>query len=120
LRLEQLSTHRLYRSPVDYIPHEFETSKKRCLEINRVTDGVICGHVHTPEMRTINGIEYYNDGDWVESCSALVEHFDGTMELIRWHTIMSGRDKKIMPITSPDMTSKTQVGTLVGDVVFVD
>ena len=50
----------------------------------RGADGVICGHVHTPEMRTIDGIVYFNDGDWVESCSALVEHFDGTFELICW------------------------------------
>lgn len=47
-------------------------------------DGVICGHVHTPEMRTIDGIEYLNDGDWVESCSALVEHLDGRFELLHW------------------------------------
>jgi UDP-2,3-diacylglucosamine pyrophosphatase LpxH len=46
--------------------------------------GVICGHVHKPEMRTIDGVFYYNDGDWVESCSALVEHDDGRFELIEW------------------------------------
>lgn len=50
----------------------------------RGADGVICGHVHTPEMRKIDGIAYFNDGDWVESCSALVEHMDGTFELIFW------------------------------------
>jgi UDP-2,3-diacylglucosamine pyrophosphatase LpxH len=46
--------------------------------------GVICGHVHKPEMRTIDGVLYYNDGDWVESCSALVEHDDGRLELLEW------------------------------------
>ena len=46
--------------------------------------GVICGHVHKPEMRTIDGVLYYNDGDWVESCSALVEHKDGRLELLAW------------------------------------
>jgi len=46
--------------------------------------GVICGHVHKPEMRTIDGVLYYNDGDWVESCSALVEHDDGRFELLEW------------------------------------
>lgn len=50
----------------------------------RGVDGVICGHVHTPEMRVIDGIEYFNDGDWVESCSALVEHYDGRFELLSW------------------------------------
>lgn len=47
-------------------------------------DGVICGHIHTPEMRMIDGIHYCNDGDWVETCSALVEHHDGKFELLDW------------------------------------
>lgn len=46
--------------------------------------GVVCGHVHKPEIRTIGGIQYFNDGDWVESCSALVEHWDGRIELLKW------------------------------------
>ena len=49
----------------------------------RVT-GVVCGHVHKPEMRVIDGVQYFNDGDWVESCSALVEHMDGRLELLHW------------------------------------
>ncbi|HLD22684.1 MAG TPA: UDP-2,3-diacylglucosamine diphosphatase, partial [Sulfuricurvum sp.] len=40
-------------------------------------DGVICGHIHHAEIRVINNIEYLNCGDWVESCSAIVEHLDG-------------------------------------------
>ncbi len=47
-------------------------------------DGVICGHIHTPEMRMIDGIHYCNDGDWVETCSALVEHEDGRLEILDW------------------------------------
>jgi UDP-2,3-diacylglucosamine pyrophosphatase LpxH len=50
-------------------------------------DGVICGHVHTPQMRHIGGIHYCNDGDWVESCTALVEHFDGRLEIIDWPSL---------------------------------
>jgi hypothetical protein len=46
--------------------------------------GVVCGHIHSAEIRDINGVLYCNDGDWVESCTALVEHFDGRLELIRW------------------------------------
>ena len=46
--------------------------------------GVICGHVHRADIKVINGIEYMNDGDWVESCTALVEHYDGTWEIIKW------------------------------------
>ncbi len=45
-------------------------------------DGVICGHIHHPEIKIVNGVIYMNDGDWVESCSALVEHHDGTWEIL--------------------------------------
>jgi UDP-2,3-diacylglucosamine pyrophosphatase LpxH len=45
-------------------------------------DGVVCGHIHRAEMRTINGVLYCNDGDWVESCTALVEHANGHLELL--------------------------------------
>ena len=47
-------------------------------------DGVICGHIHKAEIKTINGVIYMNDGDWVESCSALVEHLDGRWEIVYW------------------------------------
>jgi len=47
-------------------------------------DGVVCGHIHQPEMREVNGTLYVNDGDWVESCTALVEHGDGQLELLDW------------------------------------
>ncbi len=50
----------------------------------RAVAGVVCGHVHKPEIRTIEGVQYFNDGDWVESCSALVEHMDGRLELVHW------------------------------------
>lgn len=46
--------------------------------------GVVCGHIHRAEMRDINGVLYCNDGDWVESRTALVEHMDGTLELLHW------------------------------------
>jgi UDP-2,3-diacylglucosamine pyrophosphatase LpxH len=47
-------------------------------------DGVICGHIHHAEIKNIDGIVYMNDGDWVESCTALVEHHDGRWEIITW------------------------------------
>lgn len=47
-------------------------------------DGVICGHIHCAEWRRIGDVEYLNCGDWVDSCSAIVEHFDGRMEVIHW------------------------------------
>lgn len=48
------------------------------------TDGVVCGHIHHAQMKCIGGVLYLNDGDWVESCTALVEHFDGSLEIIYW------------------------------------
>ena len=51
---------------------------------NRGHQGVVCGHIHRAEMRLIDGVLYCNDGDWVESRTALVEHFDGTLELLHW------------------------------------
>jgi len=50
----------------------------------RRVDGVVCGHVHKAEIRTIDGVLYCNDGDWVESCTALVEHLDGRLEIVHW------------------------------------
>ncbi len=47
-------------------------------------DGVVCGHIHCAEIRQIGDVTYYNDGDWVESCTALVEERDGTMSIIDW------------------------------------
>jgi UDP-2,3-diacylglucosamine pyrophosphatase LpxH len=47
-------------------------------------DGVVCGHIHFAAMHGDFGIAYYNCGDWVESCTALVEHPDGRFEIIRW------------------------------------
>jgi UDP-2,3-diacylglucosamine pyrophosphatase LpxH len=50
----------------------------------RGLDGVVCGHIHHAEMRMVQCVLYMNDGDWVESCTALVEHLDGRFELIEW------------------------------------
>lgn len=47
-------------------------------------DGVICGHIHHAMSRDMNGIHYVNTGDWVESCTAVAEHHDGTLEVIHW------------------------------------
>lgn len=48
-------------------------------------DGIICGHIHKAEIRSIDGIEYKNSGDWVESCTALVETLDGEWKIIYWY-----------------------------------
>ena len=53
----------------------------------RGADGVVCGHIHKAEMREIEGILYCNDGDWVESCTALVEDDSGRLEILHWAEI---------------------------------
>lgn len=61
-------------------------------------DGVVCGHIHRAEMRDIEGVTYYNDGDWVESLTAIVEHMDGRMEIIDWsHALNTGMQGVVQP-----------------------
>ncbi len=71
------------KNAVSYIT-AFETAvaqeaKRRCF------DGVVCGHIHKAEIRNIDGVLYCNDGDWVESLSALVEDHAGDLQLVHWH-----------------------------------
>ncbi len=57
----------------------------------RGVDGVICGHIHHATIRDIDGITYVNTGDFVESCTAIAEHQDGTLELLHWSLLESER-----------------------------
>lgn len=50
----------------------------------RGLDGVICGHIHWPSDRLLDGVRYLNCGDWVDTCSAIIEHWDGRIEIVRW------------------------------------
>jgi UDP-2,3-diacylglucosamine pyrophosphatase LpxH len=59
----------------------------------RGADGVICGHIHHAVIRSEAGFCYINCGDWVESCTAVVEHFDGRFEIVRWATRGSRLDE---------------------------
>jgi len=52
-------------------------------------DGVLCGHIHHAEIRTVDGLLYCNSGDWVESLTALVETFDGELRIVRWNEVLS-------------------------------
>ena len=52
-------------------------------------DGVICGHIHQPATREIEGVLYMNDGDWVENCTALVETASGRLSLLRWSSVLA-------------------------------
>ena len=62
----------------------------------RNLDGVICGHIHHASMRDMNGIAYVNSGDWVESCTAIAEHHDGSLEIIRWTRLEHERRQPLM------------------------
>jgi UDP-2,3-diacylglucosamine pyrophosphatase LpxH len=65
----------------------------------RGVDTVVCGHIHRAEMRDINGVLYCNDGDWVESCSSLVEDMNGQLRLIDWPTLRE--ETRIAPVALP-------------------
>jgi UDP-2,3-diacylglucosamine pyrophosphatase LpxH len=66
----------------------------------RGVDGVVCGHIHHPEIRDIDGILYCNDGDWVESCTALVEDFDGRLRIVHWAEEVA-RERAMLPYHAP-------------------
>ena len=65
---------------------------------SRGVHGVVCGHIHKAEIREIDDVLYCNDGDWVESCTALVEHQDGALEIIDW-TTMSERQQSLATVS---------------------
>ena len=82
-----------YWSVSAYLKHKVKKSVEYIGQYERVladeakrrkVDGIICGHIHNAEMRDIDGVLYCNDGDWVESCTALVEHHTGELEILNW------------------------------------
>jgi UDP-2,3-diacylglucosamine pyrophosphatase LpxH len=72
---------RKVKTAVSFI-FDFEDSVIRAAR-ERGVDGVICGHIHSATIREADGMSYLNCGDWVDSCTAIVEHLDGRMELVR-------------------------------------
>ena len=78
------------KNAVEFISKYEEVVARAAAE--RGVDGVVCGHIHTAEFRDFDGVEYWNDGDWVEGCNALVEHFDGSMEILNWPEEVARRD----------------------------
>jgi len=64
--------------------------------------GVVCGHIHHAEMREIHGVLYCNDGDWVESLTALVEHDDGRLEIADWSAQRALPSAAAVPVPAPD------------------
>ncbi len=83
------------KNAVDYICRFEEAVAEEARE--RGLDGVVCGHIHHAAIRTLGGIAYMNDGDWVESCTALVENARGVMEILHWTSFAAG--SKIPAVT---------------------
>ncbi|MHB1562778.1 MAG: UDP-2,3-diacylglucosamine diphosphatase [Leptospirillum sp.] len=77
---------RSMKTAVSFIS-DFEEIVARSVRKNEA-HGIICGHIHHASIRQIDGISYMNDGDWIESCSALCEHEDGRFEIIRWDDLL--------------------------------
>lgn len=82
--LSQYLKHKVKKA-LNYVT-DFEVAVAREAR-RRGHDGVVCGHIHRAEMRTIDGTLYCNDGDWVESRTALVEHADGRLEVLQWQPV---------------------------------
>ena len=73
---------RRVKNAVQYVGRYEEAVAREAVE--RGFDGIVCGHIHCAEIRQIGEITYYNDGDWVESCTALVEDFTGAITIVDW------------------------------------
>jgi UDP-2,3-diacylglucosamine pyrophosphatase LpxH len=83
----------------------FEDAVAHYAELHQA-DGIVCGHIHTPAVRRIRGVQYYNTGDWVESSTALVEHFDGRLELVYWREESAG-NAMVADVTTSDLADKS-------------
>jgi UDP-2,3-diacylglucosamine pyrophosphatase LpxH len=98
------------KNAVEYISR-FEEIVAREAE-TRGVEGVVCGHIHHAEIRQIGGVLYLNDGDWVESCSALVEDAHGNMEILRWadpQTRHASRPADEIPVVAAGHTKAAPV-----------
>ena len=73
---------RKVKNAVEYVCNFEDAVAREALE--RGFDGIVCGHIHTAEIRLFGDVTYYNDGDWVESCTALVEEPNGEMRIVDW------------------------------------
>lgn len=82
---------RRVKNAVQYISSFEEAVVREAAE--RGVDGVVCGHIHCAEIRQIGDLTYYNDGDWVESCTALVEDRQGAMAILDWAALVRDRVK---------------------------
>lgn len=97
---------------VNYIS-DFE-EKLTELARSRNCDGIICGHIHQPAIRDIDGITYMNSGDWVESMSALVEDFDGIWSLLYYNESNHASDENEELMVSDFFGRKERVVAFTG------
>ncbi|MFD2255066.1 glycosyltransferase [Luteolibacter algae] len=80
------------------------------LAIHKNCDGIICGHIHTPEDKQVGEVHYLNSGDWVESLTAIVEHHDGRMELIQYDDFMTKcYENSLRKLKSPERYDKKPI-----------
>jgi UDP-2,3-diacylglucosamine pyrophosphatase LpxH len=87
--LSKMAKHKV-KNAVEFISRYEQVVARAAAQ--RGVDGVVCGHIHTAEFRIFDGVEYWNDGDWVEGCTALVEHPDGQMEILHWPDEVAKRE----------------------------
>jgi UDP-2,3-diacylglucosamine pyrophosphatase LpxH len=88
---------RKVKSAVSFI-FDFEDSVTHSVK-DRGLDGVVCGHIHSAAIKDVGEILYVNCGDWVDSCTAIIEHLDGRLELIEWRDSIKQSAKQILEHT---------------------
>jgi UDP-2,3-diacylglucosamine pyrophosphatase LpxH len=95
---------RKVKSAVSFI-FDFEESVVHAVR-ERGVDGVICGHIHAAAIKDIGGVTYINCGDWVDSCTGIIEHMDGQLELVEWiHRVIGSED----PVEDDDLRDQDEV-----------
>lgn len=103
-----------YWSLSQYLKHKVKNAVNFISDFERILanearhrgfDGVICGHIHKPEVKQLEGTLYGNSGDWVESLSALVEQADGSLEVVYWTEIRANADE--LPLPRPILQEET-------------
>jgi UDP-2,3-diacylglucosamine pyrophosphatase LpxH len=94
------------KNAVQYIGAYEETVAHAARDMG--VEGVVCGHIHCAEIRQIDDVTYYNDGDWVESCTALVEDFQGAMTIVDWADVCANEAQAVAARGEEAKTSRTK------------
>lgn len=92
-RTRQWSLHQYIKTHLPQAIEVIERFERMMAEetLKRGYDGVVCGHIHHANVKTHGGIHYYNCGDWVDSCTVLVENFAGELNLVQLHDILENQ-----------------------------